>query len=78
VEALRTIAADTGLTLVELAFRWLLGRPLVDSILLGASRLEQLEDNLAAADGSPLGQDVLAACDDVWASLRGAAPGYNR
>lgn len=78
VEALRGIAADAGLTLVELAFRWLLGRPLVDSILLGASRLEQLEVNLAAADGPPLEQDVLAACDDVWASLRGAAPTYNR
>ncbi len=78
VEALRTIAADAGLTLVELAFRWLLGRPLVDSILLGASRLEQLEANLAAADGAPLDGDVLAACDGVWASLRGAAPSYNR
>ncbi len=78
MEALRSIAADAGLTLVELAFRWLLGRPLVDSILLGASRLEQLEANLAAADGALLDRDVLAACDGVWASLRGAAPGYNR
>ncbi len=78
VEALRSVAADAGLTLVELAFRWLLGRPLVDSILLGASRLEQLQANLAAADGPALGDDVLAACDDVWASLRGAAPRYNR
>jgi aryl-alcohol dehydrogenase-like predicted oxidoreductase len=78
VEALRAVAVDAGLTLVELAFRWLLGRPLVDSILIGASRLEQLEANLAAADGPALGEDVLAACDDVWASLRGAAPRYNR
>lgn len=78
VEALGTIAADAGLTLVELAFRWLLGRPLVDSILLGASRVDQLEANLAAASGPPLGADVLEACDGVWASLRGAAPAYNR
>ncbi len=42
------------------------------------SSLEQLEANLAAADGPPLGADVLEACDDVWATLRGAAPAYNR
>jgi aryl-alcohol dehydrogenase-like predicted oxidoreductase len=78
VEALRKVAANAGLTLVELAFRWLMGRPLVDSILLGASRLDQLEANLAAANGPALGADVLSACDDVWASLRGAAPAYNR
>lgn len=78
VAALRGIASEAGLTLVELAFRWLLSRPLVDAVLIGASRLEQLEANLAAADGPPLGADVMAACDDVWATLRGAAPPYNR
>ena len=78
VETLRGIAAQAGLTLVDLAFRWLLGRPLVDSILLGASTLDQLTANLAACDGPPLDQDVLSACDEVWASLRGAAPTYNR
>lgn len=78
VDALRAVAASAGLTLVELAFRWLLGRPLVGSVLLGASSLDQLEANLAAADGPPLAPDVLEACDDVWATLRGAAPAYHR
>ncbi len=78
VEALGRVAAEAGLTLVQLAFRWLLGRPLTGSVLVGASRLEQLEANLAAADGPPLGDDVLRACDDVWMTLRGAAPAYNR
>ncbi len=78
VDALRKVAADAGLTLVELAFRWLLGRPLVGSILLGASRVEQLDANLAAAAGPALSPEVLQACDDVWATLRGVAPLYNR
>lgn len=78
VERLRALADEAGLTLVELAFRWILGRPVVDGMLLGASRLEQLESNLAAVDGPPLGEDLMAACDDVWADLRGAAPLYNR
>lgn len=78
VGALRQVAADAGLTLVELAFRWLLGRPLVGSVLLGASSPDQLAVNIAAAQGPSLSQDVEDACDEVWARLRGAAPGYNR
>ncbi|MBA2317351.1 MAG: aldo/keto reductase [Euzebyales bacterium] len=78
VERLRDVADLAGLTLVELSLRWLLGRPLVDAVLLGASSLEQLRANLDALDGPPLDDDTLAACDDVWAGLEGAAPHYNR
>lgn len=78
VDALRRVADDAGLGLLSLAFRWLLGRPLVGSILLGASSPEQLDENVAAATGSPLPADVVAACDEVWTRLRGAAPAYNR
>ena len=78
VERLRALSQEAGLTLIELAFRWVWGRPLVDGMLMGASRLEQLRANLAALDGPPLGDDLLNACDDVWADLQGAAPHYNR
>jgi len=78
VEALRAVASGAGLTLVELALRWLLGQPLVGSVLLGVSRLDQLEADLAAADGPAPDHEVLDACDQVWATLRGAAPAYHR
>ncbi len=78
VEALRAVASGAGLTLVELALRRLLGQPLVGSVLLGVSRLDQLEADLAAADGPALDHEVLDACDQVWATLRGAAPAYHR
>jgi aryl-alcohol dehydrogenase-like predicted oxidoreductase len=79
VEQLTDIAADAGLSLLELSFRWLWSRPLVDAILLGASRLEHLEQNLAAATVTdPLDQETLARCDEVWAARRGPAPAYNR
>jgi len=78
VNALRATAGDADLTLLELAFRWLLGRPLVGSILLGASNPDQLSANLTAASGPPLSPDVQQACDEVWTALRGAAPLYNR
>jgi aryl-alcohol dehydrogenase-like predicted oxidoreductase len=78
VDALREIAGDAGLTLLELAFRWLLGRPLVGSILLGVSGTDQLSENLTAASGPSLSPEVEQACDEVWTTLRGAAPLYNR
>ena len=78
VERLRSVASDAGLSLVELSFRWLLSRPLVDAVLVGASSIDHLESNLAACDGSSLDQEVFRRCDEVWAGLRGPAAAYNR
>ena len=49
----------------------------MDSVILGASRIEHLEQNIEAAEGR-LSEDTLAACDDVWAKLRGPHFRYNR
>jgi aryl-alcohol dehydrogenase-like predicted oxidoreductase len=78
VEELRSIAREAGKTLVELALQWLLTQTVVDSIILGASRLEQLQENLKAAEGPNLGKSVLERCDAVWKRLRGVTPKYNR
>lgn len=78
LEQLRTVATAAGLSLVELSFRWLLGRPLTGAMLLGASSPGQLAANLAAIDDRPLDAATLAACANVWAGLAGAAPDYNR
>jgi aryl-alcohol dehydrogenase-like predicted oxidoreductase len=78
VATLSRIAGTAGLTLVELAYRWLRAQPMTDAVLIGASSLAQLEANLAAADGPDLPPDVAAACDEVWLGLDGPAPAYNR
>ncbi len=78
VEELRSIAKEAGKTLVQLALQWLLSQPVVDSIILGASRLEQLQENLKAAQGGALDQPILSRCDAVWKRLRGITPKYNR
>jgi aryl-alcohol dehydrogenase-like predicted oxidoreductase len=78
VAALEKISVEAGLNLLQLAFRWLLSRQDVQSVIVGASRIEQLEANLEAANGKPLPEDVLRACDNVWEGLRGPAPRYNR
>ena len=78
VEELATIAREAGKTLVQLAFQWLLAQPHVDSIILGASRMEQLEENLRACESGPLDESILSRCDAVWKRLRGVTPKYNR
>lgn len=78
VRDLQQVATDAGMSLIELSFRWLLWSPLVEAILLGASSLEQLQQNLAAATPVGLTGDVLKACDDIWSTLAGAAPKYSR
>ena len=78
VEELGLVAREAGKTLVELSFQWLLSQPQVDSIILGASRLEQIEENLKACEDGVLDQATLARCDAVWKRLRGITPKYNR
>ncbi|MCT9625804.1 aldo/keto reductase [Pseudarthrobacter equi] len=78
VRQLAGIADGTGLPLPELSFRWLLSKPGVGSILLGGSKIEQLQANIAAAAKGPLPGDVVAACDAVAAETRGPMPNYNR
>lgn len=78
VSRLESIASEAGLTLIELAYRWVLGRPATSGMLIGASSLDQLEANLRALDGPVLSDETIAFCDEVWVSLEGAAPRYNR
>ena len=72
------IARGEGITLVQLAFAWLLQQEQAHCIILGASRLDQLEENLEALQAPPLSDELLEACDRVWKKLRGPTPNYNR
>jgi len=50
VEALEAWAKDRGHTILELAFAWLLGHPVVSSVIAGATTPEQVRTNAATAD----------------------------
>jgi aryl-alcohol dehydrogenase-like predicted oxidoreductase len=50
VDAVRAIADGRGVTPAVVALAWLVDRPAVSSVILGARTLEQLDDNLAAAE----------------------------
>jgi len=50
VDALAEIAERKGATVAQIALAWLLAQPAVTSIIIGANKMSQLEDNLKAAD----------------------------
>jgi len=78
VERLRLIAEEANMSLVALSLRWLMERPAVDAVVIGASTMEQLESNTGAADGPRLDEATITACDEVWSELNGPTPRYNR
>ena len=77
MEQLRGIAQGAGVSLVELSLRWVLAQPDVTCLIIGASSMEQLEQNLQACRGT-LPEGVAERCDEVWEELRGPIPKYNR
>ena len=62
VDALDEIAAETGKTLPQIAINWLLQRPTVASVIIGARNEAQLRDNLGAV-GWDLTRDQVARLD---------------
>lgn len=78
VEKLMQIAAEHGLSILQLAMKWCAGQESVTSIITGVSRLSQIEQNIAAVEGEPLDAGTLARCDEIWRSLAGTRFRYNR
>ncbi len=64
VEQLKPIAADLGLTMPQMALAWILRRPEVASAIIGASRPEQIADNVRAI-GVTLPAEALARIDQA-------------
>jgi aryl-alcohol dehydrogenase-like predicted oxidoreductase len=64
VDAMRPIAAAHGVSVARVALAWVLQRPAITSVIVGAKTQEQLADNLAATD-LRLSETEIAALDEV-------------
>ena len=78
VDEILAIARESGRSPVSFALNWLLHHTTTDCVILGASRIEHLQENLKALGDGPLTAAAVTACDRVWAKLRGVTPQYNR
>src|SRR5215204_449116 len=59
-DALKPLAERAGLTLPEMALRFILSNPTVSTIIPGMRKLKNVEANAAASDAGPLGDELLA------------------
>lgn len=66
VERLREIGRAHAATAAQVALAWLLAKPFVTSVILGATKMSQLEDNLKAIDVKLLDSEI-AALDQMTA-----------
>ncbi|RYG28343.1 aldo/keto reductase, partial [bacterium] len=64
VDALDEIAAETGKTVPQIALNWLLQRPTVSTVIIGARNEEQLKQNLGAV-GWNLTAEQVARLDEA-------------
>ncbi len=65
IRALNDIAAQRGQTLAEMALAWILRDDAITSVLIGASKAEQIIDNIGALKNTSFSADELALIDSI-------------
>ena len=68
IQALNEVAARRGQTLAQMSLAWLLAQPVVTSVLIGASRPEQILDNIQAMENTRFTEEELAELDRICAA----------
>ena len=81
VDAIKQACDAEGIPMAEAGYRWLSEHSMMDAakddgILLGASRLEQMTQNMAAVKKGVLPQSVLDAMDAAWEIAKPDSPAY--
>ena len=65
LKALDKLAGQRGQTLAEMALAWVLKDEMVTSVIIGASSVEQLEDNLKAIGNTQFSEEELKAIEEI-------------
>ncbi len=64
IDAMRSIATQRNVSVAQIALAWLLHQQVVTSVIIGAKRIEQLDDNIAAT-AITLNAEELGALDQA-------------
>ena len=65
IRALNDMAVQRGEKLSQMALKWVMKDDAVTSVLIGASKPEQILDNLKMLEGAPLSEEELAKIDEI-------------
>lgn len=81
LDLLRPVAEKHGFTTAECALRWMthhsqLKRENGDTIIIGASSVKHLEENMVDLEKGPLPEDVVQALDQGWEGCKGSSIKY--
>ncbi|MBV9866449.1 MAG: aldo/keto reductase family protein [Abitibacteriaceae bacterium] len=77
VQALKPLAEREGLTLAQMALAWCLRQPMVSSVIIGASRPQQVDENIIAS-GKKLAEATLREIDEILGMRRRRIVGASR
>ena len=81
VEIIKSAAEKHGITSIEATYRWLAYHSMLngdrgDGILIGASMMSHLKQNMEAVEKGPLPDDVIAAFEEAWSISKKDSPEY--
>lgn len=74
IRKLNTIAERRGQSLAQMALAWVLKDPRLTSVLIGASSVEQIDDNLKALENKSFSADELREIEDILSPTPGNIP----
>ena len=81
VNVIKAAAAKHGISTIEATYRWAAYHSMLkgdrgDAIIIGASKLSHLEQNIETVKAGPLPEDVVAAFENAWAMTKADSPEY--
>ena len=80
-EVIKAASEKHGISSIEATYRWLTYHSMLngdrgDAILIGASKLDHLQQNMETIKAGPLPEDVVEAFDIAWMMSKGNSPEY--
>jgi aflatoxin B1 aldehyde reductase len=78
IETAKQVSDRAGVPLADAAIRWLMRHSMTDGILLGASKIKHLEQNLNACNTKRLSPSLIRALDKAWEIAKPACQRYFR
>jgi aflatoxin B1 aldehyde reductase len=81
VNLIKTAAERHGITVIDATYRWLAFHSMLngargDAIIIGASKLNHLTQNIESIKAGPLPDDLLSAFETAWEITRSDSPEY--
>ena len=81
VDLIKNAAGKYGISSIEATYRWMVYHSMLngergDAVLIGASKLSHLIQNMETLKAGPLPEDVITAFEDAWLIAKGDSPEY--